>query len=378
MNTSQLARAAREAERSGAETSIAQLEALAKAMEGDREQKMRLIDDCNSQIAALRAQQAEQEAALAELAKQTERKREALRDAVEQRTQLEGRRNQTERAAQEKNKEILNLERETARLEQRKLTSELEEKQLIDKLWDSYELTPSTAQTERVEIESLPAANKKITETRRKISALGTPNLGAIDEFARVNERYEYLTGQRDDVLHAKEDLLQIIDSLTTEMTEIFVREFARINEYFGATFTEMFGGGKASLELEDKTQPLTCGIEIRVQPPGKQVKTITLLSGGEKAFVAIALYFAILKVRPTPFCMLDEIDAALDDRNVGRFAGYLRNLCEKTQFIVITHRRGTMEAADVLYGVTMQEQGVSKILSLDLDEMTRQLGITA
>ena len=138
-----------------------------------------------------------------------------------------------------------------------------------------------------------------------------------------------------------------------------------------------MFGGGRASLELEDKTQPLTCGIEIRVQPPGKQLKTITLLSGGEKAFVAIALYFAILKVRPTPFCMLDEIDAALDDRNVGRFAGYLRNLCEKTQFIVITHRRGTMEAADVLYGVTMQEQGVSKILSLDLDEMTKQLGIT-
>ena len=138
-----------------------------------------------------------------------------------------------------------------------------------------------------------------------------------------------------------------------------------------------MFGGGRASLELEDKTQPLTCGIEIRVQPPGKQLKTITLLSGGEKAFVAIALYFAILKVRPTPFCMLDEIDAALDDRNVGRFAGSLRNLCEKTQFIVITHRRGTMEAADVLYGVTMQEQGVSKILSLDLDEMTKQLGIT-
>ena len=296
---------------------------------------------------------------------------------MEHRTQLEGRRNQTEKQAQDKNKEILNLERETARLEQRKLTSEMEEKQLIDKLWDSYELTPSTAEAEKIEIESIPAANKKITETRRKISALGTPNLGAIDEFARVNERYEYLTGQRDDVLHAKDDLLQIIDGLTTEMTEIFVREFAKINEYFGATFTEMFGGGRESLELEDKTQPLTCGIEIRVQPPGKQLKTITLLSGGEKAFVAIALYFAILKVRPTPFCMLDEIDAALDDRNVGRFAGYLRNLCEKTQFIVITHRRGTMEAADVLYGVTMQEQGVSKILSLDLDEMTKQLGIT-
>ena len=160
-------------------------------------------------------------------------------------------------------------------------------------------------------------------------------------------------------------------------MTDIFVREFGRINEYFGKTFVEMFGGGKGSLELEDAANPLECGIEIKVQPPGKQLKTITLLSGGEKAFVAIALYFAILKVRPTPFCMLDEIDAALDDRNVERFATYLRNLCDKTQFIVITHRRGTMEASDVLYGVTMQEQGISKILHLNLDDMQKELGIT-
>ena len=163
----------------------------------------------------------------------------------------------------------------------------------------------------------------------------------------------------------------------TGQMTDIFVTEFGRINTYFGQTFTEMFGGGKASLELEDRSQPLTCGIEIRVQPPGKQLKTITLLSGGEKAFVAIALYFAILKVRPTPFCMLDEIDAALDDRNVERFAGYLRGFSGKTQFIVITHRRGTMEAADVLYGVTMQEQGISRILHLDLNQMEHQLGIS-
>ena len=193
-----------------------------------------------------------------------------------------------------------------------------------------------------------------------------------------MSERYEYLTAQRDDVQHAKSELETIVASITTEMTEIFVREFARIDEYFGKTFAEMFGGGKASLILEDKSAPLECGIEIRVQPPGKQVKTITLLSGGEKAFVAIALYFAILKVRPTPFCMLDEIDAALDDRNVERFASYLHTLSDKTQFIVITHRRGTMEAADVLYGVTMQEQGVSKILRLSLDELTKQLGITA
>ena len=159
-------------------------------------------------------------------------------------------------------------------------------------------------------------------------------------------------------------------------MTEIFTTEFAKINTYFGQTFTEMFRGGKASLELEDPAAPLTCGIEIRVQPPGKQLKTITLLSGGEKAFVAIALYFAILKVRPTPFCMLDEIDAALDDGNVERFAGYIRGFCGKTQFIVITHRRGTMEAADMLYGVTMQEQGISKILQLDLNRMEENLGL--
>ena len=169
-------------------------------------------------------------------------------------------------------------------------------------------------------------------------------------------------------------ELLGIVDTLTEQMTEIFVREFGRINEYFGKTFAEMFGGGKASLELEDASQPLSCGIEIKVQPPGKQLKTITLLSGGEKAFVAIALYFAILKVRPTPFCMLDEIDAALDDRNVERFAGYLRNLCGKTQFIVITHRRGSMEGADELFGVTMQEKGVSTVISVDLEEAEKTI----
>ena len=205
---------------------------------------------------------------------------------------------------------------------------------------------------------------------------MGTPNLGAIEEYARVNERYSYLAEQRDDVLTSKRELESIIRDITKEMTVIFVEEFKKIDHYFGEVFEEMFGGGKGALILEDPENPLTCGIEIRVQPPGKQVKTITLLSGGEKAFVATALYFAILKVRPTPFCMLDEIDAALDDRNVERYASYLRNLSKKTQFIVITHRRGTMEAADVLYGVTMQEQGVSTLLRLDLNQMEQYLGI--
>ena len=206
---------------------------------------------------------------------------------------------------------------------------------------------------------------------------LGTPILGAIEEYARVNERYTYLSEQRDDVLTSKKELESIIRDITKEMTVIFVEEFRKIDEYFGQTFVEMFGGGKGQLVLENPEEPLTCGIEIRVQPPGKQLKTITLLSGGEKAFVATALYFAILKVRPTPFCILDEIDAALDDRNVERFATYLRILSKKTQFIVITHRRGTMEASDVLYGVTMQEQGISKLLRLDLNQMEEYLGIT-
>ena len=299
-----------------------------------------------------------------------------LQDALQTRANTEARRTKTDKEVQDKNKDILNMEREAARLEQKKTSAAMEEQQILDKLWDSYELTPSTAEESRAEIESTASANKRIAELKRKIGALGTPNLGAIEEFARVNERYEYLTGQRDDVLHAKKELENIISTITEEMTEIFVREFTKINEHFMQTFVEMFGGGKGELVLENPDEPLSCGIEIKVQPPGKQVKTITLLSGGEKAFVAIALYFAILKVRPTPFCLLDEIDAALDDRNVERFASYLRNLCEKTQFIVITHRRGTMEASDVLYGVTMQEQGISKILHLDLNQMEQQIGI--
>lgn len=369
--------AANQAEQQSLQTSMAQLEALREAMQGDRSQKQRLIEDYREKIAETERQLDALHEELMQLEQQTDQARQALRAAVDARAQLEAERNRTEKQAQEKNQNILLMERESARLESKKATGELEQKQLVDKLWDSYELTPSTAEAQKVEVESLASAQRQIADLRRKISALGTPNLGAIEEFARVNERYEYLCTQRDDVTHAKTELEGIVKSITEQMTGIFVREFGRINEYFGKTFVEMFGGGKGSLELEDAASPLECGIEIKVQPPGKQLKTITLLSGGEKAFVAIALYFAILKVRPTPFCMLDEIDAALDDRNVERFATYLRNLCDKTQFIVITHRRGTMEASDVLYGVTMQEQGISKILHLNLDDMQKELGIT-
>ena len=364
------------AEKLTAMETLRRLEELYAAMEGDRSQKQELIEGLEAQDSALAAQVEENRALLAEQTAKTEVLRTGLRESLAQRAELEAQRTAAERDAQQKQKEIIELERERGRLETKKNTASLEEKQLVDKLWDSYELTPSTAAAHAAPLESVAAANRRVAELRRKLHALGTPNLGAIEEFERVNERYAYLSGQRDDVLQSKRELEGIIRDLTKQMTEIFVGEFTRINRYFAETFVEMFGGGRASLELEDPAEPLTCGIEIKVQPPGKQLKTITLLSGGEKAFVAIALYFAILKVRPTPFCMLDEIDAALDDRNVERFANYLRSLCGKTQFIVITHRRGTMEEADTLFGVTMQEQGVSKILHLDLDGLEKELGL--
>ena len=206
---------------------------------------------------------------------------------------------------------------------------------------------------------------------------MGAVNVGAIEDFERVNTRYTYLTEQRDDVEKAKSELVGVIEDITKEMTAIFADQFALINECFQTTFTELFGGGKATLELEDQEDILNCGIEIKVQPPGKALKTITLLSGGEKAFVAIALYFAILKIHPTPFVVMDEIEAALDEANVVRYARYMRTITGRTQFIVITHRRGTMEEADVLYGVTMQEKGVSKILTINMNDMARELRLS-
>ena len=368
--------AALEAEAVTARAHIEDLQHLRSDMEGDRDKKLALKEAILADTSRLEQELEQLKLRQEENAAEIEKENASMQSILTRRMETEASKTRAERDAQEKNKDIVNMERACAQLEQKKITSGLEEKQIIDKLWDSYGLTPGTAPEHKGEIENITAGNRRAGELKRKIAALGTPNLGAIEEYARVNERYTYLATQRDDVLNSKRDLEGIIRDITKEMTTIFVEEFGKIDHYFGQTFEEMFGGGKGQLILEDPENPLTCGIEIRVQPPGKQVKTITLLSGGEKAFVATALYFAILKVRPTPFCLLDEIDAALDDRNVERFAKYLHNLAKKTQFIVITHRRGTMEASDVLYGVTMQEQGVSKLLRLDLNQMEEYLGI--
>ena len=345
-------------------------------MAGDRDQGRALMADYEEKNQGFAQEIAQKEEALASLRLENQSRTDAIARLNQEKLALEGERVRATRESQSKNEDLLRLEGEVSRLEQKKVSASMEEKQLLDKLWENYELSHEAARQQRVEIESVPKASRRIGELKRAISGLGNVNVGAIEEFQRVNERYTYLTDQRDDVDRAKKELEEIIANITGEMKTIFAREFKTINEAFGQTFLELFGGGKATLELEDPEDILNCGIEIKVQPPGKALKIITLLSGGEKAFVAIALYFAILKVRPTPFVVMDEIEAALDDNNVVRFARYMRSVAERTQFIVITHRRGTMEEADVLYGVTMQEQGVSRMLTINLNDVEKELNI--
>lgn len=362
------------AERRTTENAAGQFEALMAGLTGDSAAREKAISDVLAAADSYRRELDEVRSAIGALNAEADKIRASISEATSSRLEVEGERTRTDKAAQEKNAAILDLERALARAEQKKLSAEMEEKQLTDKLWDGYELSHSAAEAIRQPVESRPKAARRISELRREMTSLGNPNIGAIDEYARVSERYEFLAGQRDDVEKAKNELLGIITDITGEMRSIFSREFTAINESFKETFTELFGGGSAELTITPADDVLGGDIDIRVQPPGKAVTTLTLLSGGEMAFVAIALYFAIIKIRPTPFCVMDEIEAALDEANVNRFASHMRELADKTQFIVITHRRGTMEEADRLYGVTMQEKGVSKVIELDLDEATKQI----
>ena len=368
--------AALTAEREATAARGADLRRLCAELSGDRTQKEKTLESYQSNIDQASAEIEERKAVLETLDTQRKALRERLETLNAEKLALEAERTAQNKRSQERNEELLNLERSVSRLEQKIATSAMEEKQILDRLWEHYELSHSDAQAQRIELESVSKATRRIGELKRDIGALGTINIGAIEEFDRVNGRYTYLTGQRDDVEKAKEELAGIIRDITDQMTKIFAQQFKLLSESFQTTFTELFGGGQATLELEDENDILGCGIEIKAQPPGKTLKTISLLSGGEKAFVAIALYFSILKVHPTPFCVMDEIEAALDDVNVTRYARYMRQLAGNTQFIVITHRRGTMEEADVLYGVTMQERGVSKILTINLNDMAKELKI--
>ncbi len=370
------AKAALSAEREASVKNRDDLKALQADLLNDRSSREELAEQFRRDNDAAKAQMEQQESALQQLRAKGEELRGELQKLGEEKMALEARRTGQNQQIQDCNDHLLDTEREVARLDQKLNAGAMEEKTILDKLWERYELSHSEAMEQRMELESVPKATRRIAELNREIKGLGTPNIGAIEEFDRVNTRYTYLSEQRTDVEKAKEELGGIIDEITRQMTEIFAVQFKLLNESFQETFLELFGGGQARLELEDENDILGCGIEIKVQPPGKQLKTITLLSGGEKAFVAIALYFSILKVHPTPFCVMDEIEAALDEANVVRYARYMRRIAGKTQFIVITHRRGTMEEADVLYGVTMQERGVSRILTANLNELSKELKI--
>lgn len=259
---------------------------------------------------------------------------------------------------------------ERTRVEERQNTVQKEIDDLIFRLQDSYELTRSEAEAQAEPIENVKEAETRLSTLKNKIRALGSVNVAAVDEYKEVSERYGFMKTQIKDVETAKQELEQLIEQLTADMCEIFQDSFTKINRNFSEIFTELFGGGSASLELTDPEHILESGIEIKVAPPGKVIKNLIALSGGEQSFVAICIYFAILKLRPAPFCILDEIDAALDEVNVRKYAQYLKHFFGQVQFVVVTHRRSAMDEANVLYGVTMQEDGVSRLLRLDQNGM--------
>ena len=360
-----------------AELAEAQIEALEQRTRDARSRRAALeeglaalserSETCRAEIEAIRKAKTDSRAGI-------EAKEAEIRKATEQRLACQQAETQALARAREASDHREEMGREMARLAERKAAAESEYDATAAKLWDEYQLTVSQAEKVCVEFDSLPALRAQVADLRNQIRSLGSVNVGAIEEYKEVRARYDALRTQVADVEGSKNELTRMIAGLSGQMKEIFTDSFRAINENFGRIFAELFGGGEAGLVLEDESDVLSCGIGIRVAPPGKVIKNLEALSGGEQALVAISIYFAILAVNPAPFCILDEIEAALDDANVSRFAQYLRRVSDKTQFIVITHRRGTMEAANVLYGVTMQEDGVSKLLKLDLEQVDATL----
>ena len=355
----------------------AAMETLA-SRSGESEERDRAL---RANIARLEALNAENEEKMAEVRLQKEEAAGRIEEqeakiaaASARRMEKEGEVNQKTQKVRAITDQREKMSQEMARLAERKAAAEVEYDQTIAKLWEEYQLTMTDAQGLCVEFDSVTELRRQVGEVRGKIRALGNVNVSAIEEYKEVSTRYETLRDQVRDVEKSKAELTRMIGELSGEMKTIFTESFNQINGHFGRIFNALFGGGSASLSLADPENVLESGIDIQVAPPGKVIKNLSALSGGEQALVAISIYFAILAVNPAPFCILDEIEAALDDVNVVRYAQYLQRICEATQFIVITHRRGTMEAADVLYGVTMQEDGVSKLLRLDLDEVDASL----
>ncbi len=333
--------------------------------------EIRELDEKNKELTVAAE---ETRRACEELRKEISHGDDEIRGLIRKREELEKSVTDKRSEERERTEEREKISGELIRLEEKKAYLEKEQQDIERKLFDEYALTRREAEEVCPEIESVSKAQKRLSELKGQIKALGSVNVAAIDEYKEVLSRYEFLSEQVNDVEKSKKELLKMIDELTSKMAEQFRDRFDAINNGFKETFTSLFGGGSAELVLEDENDILECNIEIKAQPPGKNVKSLSLLSGGEKGLTAIALLFAILKVRPAPFCIFDEVEAALDDVNVLRYAQYVRMMTEDTQFILITHRRGTMEEADMLYGVTMQEHGVSKLLELKTAEMVEKL----
>ncbi len=274
-----------------------------------------------------------------------------------------------------RNAEILSLQEESAKLEARSVKCEMEMDTISTRLWDEYELTLATAEPFRHPIENQRAAQTRMNELKGQIRTLGSVNVSAIEDFTKTKERHHFMASQRDDLVQGEEKLGRVIHEITLVMKRQFLEQFSIINKNFSIVFRELFEGGAAEVQISDAENVLESNIEIIVQPPGKKLQNMMLLSGGERAMVAISLIFAILRMRPAPFYVLDEIEASLDDANVFKFADYIRRYTDSIQFLVITHRKGTMEASDILYGVTMQEHGVSKVVSMRMEHQEENAG---
>lgn len=358
-----------------AQSVIAQLENQQSGSEAALTELRQKQEQLQKENEAIRAEIEEITAGAAGGGSEIETLRRDIKEADGQKDTLEARRSILTRESGDAITKREAAASELVRLQEKSEAMQEQQNGISTKMWEEYELTRSEAAETAIPLEDVPAAQKRLTELRGRIRGLGAINVAAIEEYEEVSGRYRFMKEQIDDAENAKKELTRLIAELSAKMSAIFTERFAGINRHFGEIFRELFGGGHAELRLTDATDPLETGIEIIVQPPGKIIKNLSALSGGEQAFVAICIYFAILRVNPAPFVLIDEIEAALDDVNVGKFAAYLHRMTDHTQFISITHRRGTMEQGDVLYGVTMEEEGISKLLRLDVAEMEKKFG---
>ena len=349
------------------------IEEIQERIHSEIESTNKSIENKRTQIEQIKQDNFNLEKAIEEIKEKIEKIKEEVKNSgskieelKEKRTQKNEKLAEQEQEINSKLKIIEDLKSQMVKVEVKKTKLEEDINEIINKMWEEYELTPNNVVDYR-KPENVQLTREKVKDLRNEIKELGSVNVDSIEEYKNLKDRYDFMCEQRVDLESTMAKLRKIISDMTSIMKEQFKEKFELINKNFAEVFKELFGGGTASLRLEDKDNILECGIEITVQPPGKKLQNMMLLSGGEKAFTAIALLFAILKINPAPFCVLDEIEAALDDVNVYRYAEYLKKFSKNTQFLVITHRKGTMEAADTVYGITMEENGISKLLSMKL-----------